>query len=261
MDGVCSCVLGFELADDGRKCLPTSLPSIFPLYPDLPPTPLAMQSGTVPSVFSVITTPTIAMDYHQALQKVVYVDQNGKTLLVVPAAAAKTRSTRTPVLPSDRVLNPGGGSGRVESLAVDWVSDNVYWTEPEQSHYEILFGGQFHVSSLTLDRTMGVIYWYDPNFAAVFRSSPTQQQSGQFDTVVRDVRPVPIPHTLISLRFRPVHKMQFFGGKLYLTSGLKLLTVDVMDGIVTHLIELTREPMSLGIFQEDIQKIHGMFYQ
>ena len=149
-EGLCSCVKGYKLSGDGRTCLPSSLASILLLYPDTPPSPLSPHG----SPFNVIKSPTTALDFHLALevqeksevfeflewkysqiflrqpgflnhpftpQKVVYVDQN----------KIKVQSMRPGNVSKRAVEDELAGS--IESLAVDWVSDTVYWTEPKFS--------------------------------------------------------------------------------------------------------------------------------
>ncbi|XP_013411103.1 prolow-density lipoprotein receptor-related protein 1 [Lingula anatina] len=116
---VCFCTAGFKLGTDGKKCIGIRSFLLFSLETeihgislDLVPAP---QQAAIPPISRVAVVD--AVDFYAAKNYVLWVDSNSKTI-----SRIRRDLTGRQTLVSD-------GISSVEGLAVDWIAENLYWTD------------------------------------------------------------------------------------------------------------------------------------
>lgn len=110
-----------------------------------------------------VTASSMALDYHFETGMLFWSDLNDKCIYKAPIDEGDARSV---------VLGDISAPMNVEGLAVDWIYQHLYWTDPSQRSIQVAdFDGKWHknlVSSdleepraIALDPLQGWMYWSD----------------------------------------------------------------------------------------------------
>ncbi|XP_068085893.1 low-density lipoprotein receptor-related protein 4 [Anabrus simplex] len=158
----CACPTGTLLQDDQRTC--QTPPSTYLLFATR--STLARVSLDTPELWDV-TLPipdvhnAIAVDFHWKKQKIYYTDVH----LDIIRGVDMLNLSNTEILVSTNLTTPDG-------LAVDWIADNVYWTDAGRkvlevarldgsSRKEIIRDGLDEPRALAMFPRKGYLYWTD----------------------------------------------------------------------------------------------------
>ncbi|KAJ9594396.1 hypothetical protein L9F63_014186 [Diploptera punctata] len=123
----CACPTGILLRDDGRTC--NTSPSTYLLFATR--STLARVSLDTPELWDV-TLPipdvhnAIAVDFHWKKQKIYYTDVS----LDIIRSVDMNNVTSTETVIATNLTTPDG-------LAVDWIADNIYWTDAGRKVLEV----------------------------------------------------------------------------------------------------------------------------
>ncbi|KAL5259102.1 hypothetical protein ACHWQZ_G009529 [Mnemiopsis leidyi] len=175
--GTCSCQEGYYLTEDGKTCLTPLSPVLLALV-QLPQQSgliqldhvqlwgLGEDGGARSRAAELLSNAlslenVLALDFHYSLQKAVYADSTRRSVIV------------TPMSDNDDKVSPKEvfhfGDTTISDLVVDWVSDNIYWTN--QTSHALMVGnmdGSVVVEllklettphHLTMDPISGNLYW------------------------------------------------------------------------------------------------------
>ncbi|XP_063679805.1 low-density lipoprotein receptor-related protein 1-like [Bolinopsis microptera] len=135
-EGKCSCRQGYYLAADGKSCQTTHSPVLLALVqpsgaqlahlqnPSIQLWELDNNAPNKDMLSQVLALDNVlALDYHFSLQKAVYADSKLNSIMMTSLSESSGKL--------QEVYHYGNTA--ISDVAVDWVSDNIYWTN-QTSH-------------------------------------------------------------------------------------------------------------------------------